>query len=469
MVIALAGSGCAQLLGIDVTSSSGTSATLDVQRASIGTTVVLAPLDLTTPPTFFDASAPNGVAATQTTLGTWGTTLADATDVAYTAPDLPTPFEHDIEIASSKALANFIAFEHPSPQPAPASMLMLEVTLPDAYAATQTLEVAAIGAWTHYTLSGMDLPIAGATSVATTLPYASFTATTASPPAQITMQDTLLVLRYSGTNLTGVFQVPSFDQTEGTDPVMGAMTAVVPGTPFDATIDPTTLGTRFDALKPSDAGLTMSWRLDASPGYAVGATTGVQLGGAAIAPTDLTFSSTYTNPFDALQWQPMLSYSASETRSVVLGGATANLQASMLSIVDPAAGLILDAPAGLPTMISIDQTLLTTDAMTVTLDPTTPLEVDFMSDVATSTYYSVTVAEIAVVGTSVTRTAVITVDGPAPQLTLPPNTLKVGHTYTLAAACIAGGYPNAATGDLQTFALPISIGEADSAVFTVVQ
>ena len=32
-----------------------------------------------------------------------------------------------------------------------------------------------------------------------------------------------------------------------------------------------------------------------------------------------------------------------------------------------------------------------------------------------------------------------------------------------------GGYPNAATGDLQTFALPISIGEADSAVFTVVQ
>src|SRR3984885_5507734 len=390
VVIALAGSGCAQVLGIDDTTGSGSAATLELQRASIGTSIVMAPLDLATAPTFFGAAEPDGLAATQPAPGTWGTALTDATDVVYTAPDLPLPFEHDFVIASSKTQANFLAFEYPSPQPAPASVLMPDVTLHDAYAATQTIEVAAIGAWTQYTLSGTDLPMAGATSIAAMLPYASFTAITASPPAQITMQDTLLVLRYTGTNLTGVFQVPSFDQTDGTDPVMGAMNAVVPGTLFDATIDPTTLGTRFDALKPSDSGLTMSWRLDASPGYTVGATTGVQLGGAAIGPTDQTFSSSYTNPFDSLQWQPMLSYSASETRNVVLGGATATLQASMLSIVDPASGLILDSPAGLPTMITIDQTPLTTDAMTVTLDPTTPLEVDFMSDVATSTFYAVT-------------------------------------------------------------------------------
>lgn len=86
----------------------------------------------------------------------------------------------------------------------------------------------------------------------------------------------------------------------------------------------------------------------------------------------------------------------------------------------------------------------------------------------TSTWFDVTVVDIAIVNTSVTRTPILDVAGPAPTLTLPPGTLQAGHTYTLATTCLSGGFVDAAAGDLQTFALPVSIGEVDSAVFTVV-
>jgi len=80
----------------------------------------------------------------------------------------------------------------------------------------------------------------------------------------------------------------------------------------------------------------------------------------------------------------------------------------------------------------------------------------------------VTVDELVVVGTTPVRTPIIGVQGSEPTLTLPPRVLKAGHTYVVVAACIAGGFVDAATGDFQTVTLPITIGQADSGVFTVV-
>jgi hypothetical protein len=51
---------------------------------------------------------------------------------------------------------------------------------------------------------------------------------------------------------------------------------------------------------------------------------------------------------------------------------------------------------------------------------------------------------------------------------LPPERLVAGHTYVLTAYCISGGFTGAATGDLQTLAMPYSVGFLDSGVFTVV-
>ena len=214
------------------------------------------------------------------------------------------------------------------------------------------------------------------------------------------------------------------------------------------------------------SGVSLSWRVNAAPGYAVGASAGIQLAGAAFAMADMSFASSYSNPFAALPWSAVVTYSTSASRSYTLGGTTVTLTAAMSTSLEPTPGMVLDLPAGLA-LATIGGTALTTDGMTVTLDPTTPIDVELMPDNTTNNQYSVRIDELTVVGMSVTRTPVISVTGPDPQLTLPPRALQTGHTYTLVASCIVGGMPNAASGDLQTFAFPVSGSQADSAVFTV--
>ena len=466
VALALACSGCAQLFGIEDTSS-GQTATLDLQRVSVGAKVVTAPLDLgTNVPSFVAADGVRTVSAMPAMPGQWTAPIADPLAAVFTAPDLPKPFQHALELGTAEQSASFVAFEHPDPQPAPASMLMLNVTLPGAFATSTTLEVLVIGAWTEHQLAGSELPAAGATTIATTLPYASFQAVTASAPAKITIDDAVLVLRYAGNVLTGALVAPAFDQTGGTDAVTGTMAAVTPAAPFDATIDVAGAISRFAIGMPKNGSPAFAWELDASPGASAGVTTGVRLTAGTLATTDKTFSGMYANPF-AQMWPATLTYFGSELRTYTLGGASVTLSSSLATIAEPAAGLHLDLPAGLPTVITLAGTALSSDGMTVPLDPTVALQVEINSDRATNTAYAVTLEEITVVGASVTRAPVVSVTGTTPQLVLPPNVLAVGHTYTLTATCVQGGYTNAAAGDLQTVTLPVSFGSASSGVFTV--
>ncbi len=463
VTLVAAGSGCAQIFAIDETSAPD-DVSVALQRVSIGASVVTSPLDLTTAPSFVvdDTEVP----ATPSAPGQWSAGLSGTPSVLYTAPDLPQPFEHDLAFATRSTRANFLAFEHPSPQPAPASTVMVNVTLPAAYAATQSLEIDAIGAWTRHVLAGAELPAVNATAIATTIPYASFAATTSSPPARISSMDQVVVLRYTGQALTGVLSIPPFDQSDTADMLAGTMTAVTPDTPFGASIDPTMVAARYGALMPAMPTIALSWRVAAAPGYSVGAFNGIGLAGAAIATTDTSFASSYSNPFAALPWSAVLTYATSATRTYTLGGNPVTLSASLSSSVEPTPGMILDLPAGLAPA-TIDGTPLTTDGMSVMLDPTTALDVTLAPDNASNTIYTVRIDEITVVGMSVTRTPIVSVEGPGPQLALPPRVLQTGHTYTLVTACIVGGVLNAASGDLQTFALPLSVGQVDSAVFTV--
>lgn len=464
-VAAAAGSGCAQIAGIAETSAPST-ASVDLQRVSVGASVVTSPLELAAPPTFLLAAG--NLDGTPGAAGHWSAPapLAENPAVLYTAPDQPKAFQHELAFATRATRAGFIAFEHPMPAPAPASSLMVDVTLPGIYSATQTLEIAAIGAWTHLVLAGAELPLAGAMAISTTIPYASFTATTASPRARISSMDRVVVLRYMGQTLTGSLEVPVFDQSDATDTLTGTMTAVTADTPFDAAVDPPTVASRYAAIQPAMSVPAMTWRVTASPGASVGATNGVGLAGGAVAMADTSISSSYSDPFAS--WPAVLTYTTAASRTYTLGGAPVTLSASLSSSLDPAAGLTLDLPAGLATGTSIAQTALITDGMPVSLDPTQPVAVDLTTDKAANSWYAIRIDEFTVVGASVSRTPVIEVLGPTPHLTLPPRVLQAGHTYTVVATCIAGGNPAAASGDLETFAFPISIGQVDSAVFTVV-
>jgi hypothetical protein len=470
--LGLAGSGCAQLAGIQETTSPPESATFDLQRVSIGAKVVTAPQDLGTGvPKFLvpSGSDPSGlaqIAAMQTMPGEWHASAAGAIGVTYTVPDVPTPSREALEFGQVES-GNHVVFEHPNAMETGKSMLMLDVTLPGTYAATQSLQVAAIGPWALHALTGGEVPMVGASAIATTLDYSTFGTLDGHPPTRILSQDQVVVLRYTGGTLTGQLIVTPFDQSTTTDPIMGTMAAVTPTTPLDATIDVMAASTRMSAQMPSGTTFGASWALQAAPGYMFGQTAGVQLDGGGLAMMATMFASTYANPFAQLGWQPLVAYVAGSSRTYTLGGIAVTLSSDLVQIVEPATGLHLDFPAGLPTLVALGGAPLVIDGASVIVDPATALDIDITTDGTANSVYTATLIEYAVVAGAVTQTRVFTIAGPDPHLTLPPGVLQVGHTYAVSAVGIAGGYPNAGSGDLATFSLPISYGVLTSAVFTV--
>jgi len=142
--LAMFGTGCAQLVSIDDTSGPG--AELELERVSVGSTVMHEPLALQTAPTFVisDRSGVHTVTGTPGAAGVWTTVSVGATEVVYTAPDVPTPYQHALAVVATKLRASFVAFEHPDPQPAPpTSQLALDVQLPSVYGPGQTFKVIA--------------------------------------------------------------------------------------------------------------------------------------------------------------------------------------------------------------------------------------------------------------------------------------------------------------------------------------
>jgi hypothetical protein len=262
--------------------------------------------------------------------------------------------------------------------------------------------------------------------------------------------------------------VAPFDQSDVTDTISGSMNPITADTPFDAAIDPAGLATRLGAARPAATSAPgVAWSVSAAPGYSVGATAGVLLAAAPVAMTDTTFSASFGNPFAMQHWQPMLTYFGVAARAFTTGGAMVTLTSSLVAIVDPARGIQLKTvAAGLPTAIALAGTALASDGMTVSVDPTQAIAIDITADAASALYLA-ELDEIAVVGTSATRTPVVSVAGPATHLVLPPSVMQHGHTYVIVATCIGGGFANAASGDFQTFTLPVARGAATSGVFTL--
>ena len=463
--------GCAQLFGIDTTTSPDAAApgvSLNLRRVSVGATLVYGPLDLAGQSATFLLADGTKVAGMVTASGTWTAPVPTGTPaVEFTVPDLGATFPRVLELPSRTLRDNFYLPEHPNPQPPSAtSQLMVDVTLPSTYAAAERLELSVIGAWMSHVLSAAELPGVGATTVATTIRYASFSPFAGGAPARIRADDAVLLSRYVGTALTGVFQT-AFDQTDATDPVAGAMTAVMADKTLSATVDPTGLAMRYTAVNPRVSGLAMSWGLTAAPGHAAGAISGPTLESGSVAMVETSITRPYANPFESLGWPTVLGYYTSETRTYMFMGVAMTLYAGLYSILEPGAANTLDLPAALPQTISIAQQPLTSDGMTVSLDLTRPVDVTFVADVAVNTTYELVLYELVLVGPTAKTQVVIDVRGTDPKLALPSELIQVGHTYMIRLYTLKGGYGNATTGDLQTLTLPYSSGYLDSGVFTV--
>ena len=469
--------GCAQLAGLDETSGDGrTGVSLAFERVSIGSTVVKSPLDLTGRAATYlvpDDVEPSGlvrVDAVQSGLDTWTAEIFDATPaVQFDLPDFPTPNQRLWDYPNKTLLGGFNVLEHPNPTPvAPQSLLTVNVTLDVPYS-TELLQLFTVGSWN---VRNLEAPAVGALVVAPpAFQISTMTSLTGRPHEKLTTSDTLHVLRYLGNDLVGSVEIPPFDQT-GNDTLTGTMTPVAHDRMLDIRINPTDAATRYSAARPTVPNLAFSWVLRAAPGFEQNNDSGPLLNALAVAPADTMVQVAYGNPFDAKGWKSTLTWATSATRTFTPPGQAlpATLAASMTQrVVDPTAAQVLDLPAGLPELISIDGRSLSTDGMTLTA-PTRAVEVTFIIDRASATLFQVQLFELVpnAGGTALQLQLVISASGIAPRFSLPPELFQVGKTYTLRAVSIDGGFPGVAEGDLRTRSLPIATSFLDSGVFQVV-
>jgi hypothetical protein len=479
-----AATGCAQIFGLDVTTGAPDAnldkASLQIQRVSVGATVQKNPQDMSGQmATFYQDDGAGGLTAVPGELG-------PAPMDTFTAPlnmgtppvkfDFPPPNNQNFFFAfpGRAQKGTFVVYEHPNPTAAdPAAAIMLSATLPTPYVTGESFQLLAVGAWTNRALGAADLPAPdlGNSTIApaAAIPYSSFGAMFgATMKNKIIASDYLLLLRYQNNKLTGVMQ-SQFEQSTGTDPVSGAVTPNnTTATAVNIPIDPTGFSTRYSAVRPAPGAMSMSYSINAAPGWSILNQTGIQLAAGGNAMTDSMLTTSYGNPFESLMWKTVLTFSTSTPRMTPFMhmGMPVSLGAGMyqLQIQDPANTLTLPAP--LPITVRIANQALTTDGMSVTIDVTKPIEVKADLDKTTApTALGVNVDELTSTGA---RMRVLNALGIGPDsITLPPNTFAAGKTYVIQYVTYQGGYPNAMSGDLQTQALPLSVAYLDSGVFTV--
>lgn len=474
------GGGCAQLFGLDVTTSAPDAnpgeVSLAVQRVSIGSTVVKAPQDMNGQMATFYVDDGTGVfTATPGTLippNKFTAPLMTGTPpVEFTLPGdmIPRFFA-----SSRNQIVNHVEFERPGMVPAAAtSKITVGINLPSAYVSGEAFNVVAIGPWTQHPLAAGELPAPDMGIATIGTPPIDYTTgfsnliPNAMTRAKITSADYVLVLRTVGSRLTGYLET-QLDQTDANDTISGSMTAVTTNRTLNATIDPTGYATRFSAALPAVTGLNLSYSIAASPGADVGQTRGIQLTAGGSAMMDTMVTTMYGNPFEGHGWKSVVTYTATSSRTFTFMTAPIGLGATMQTISDPEQTMAITLPAGLPFTVKANGTDLVTDGMDLPLDLTKPVTLTASIDKPTATYYSLALSEITVTGMTAARTIVISAASTNPSFQIPQSYFTVGHTYVVQFRAHEGGYLDAAGGDFASFTLPLSTSALDSAVFTVV-
>lgn len=472
---------CAQLAGIDETSAgSPDRVTLTMERVSVGATIVRAPMDLTGLTAQYlvpDDAEPDGLRRVEAELlqtDTWSAAIKApaAPPVVFDLPDTFAP-RHHYDFGLRNLYGLFSRMEHPNAEPAPAgAMLTVGAMLPSAFAATERFQLFTLGSWNIRNFPAAEEPLVGATMFGpVTFPFSAMASITGRPLEKITTADAVMFLRYIGQRLTGVMEATPFDQT-GTDMIMGTLTNV----PADQQLmvmvgPPATVAARFAPARPAVPNVSMAWSLRAAPGYEVGNDNGPLLLQAGVAMVDSgAIDVMYGNPFVSKGWPTTLTWSTAASRTYTPAGQTlpAQLLAGLYQIVQPTAGLVLDLPAGLPEVISIDNRPLSSDGAMIP-KPTQPVRVTFASSITNNTLYMVSLLELVpnAADTALVAKSVLASTGLKPEFTLPPDLFVPGKLYVLRAVCVQGGYPSAADGDLRARTLPIAVGYLDSGVFTV--
>lgn len=478
----VAATGCAQLAGIDETTGPvpPERVSLRLDRYSIGATIVNVPIDITGLPATYLIANPDAADGLDRVTAeavpddfTWSAEIREgAPPILFTVPDYPAPTQRIWDFASRNLVGLFGRMEHPTPTPAPANAtLTVEAPLPTPYAATESFSFFSVGTWNTRPFTGMEVPAVDATQFGpVTFPFEETAKLTGRPHEKITIADSVLLLRYVGSRLTGVMEAPPFDQT-GMDMVTGTMLPVGTSETLTAQLDITAVPARYAPLRPAMGNIAMQWVLVAAPGFAVANMSGPGLESAVVTMLDTGMLSVpYENPFAAKGWPATMQWGTSASRAFTVAGAPGpvNLSAGLYQIVAPTPMMTLDLPAGLPELITLDSLALSTDGVMIPR-PTKALTASFVANATTTTLYQMQVYELVPnrAGTGLEHKLVLGASATSNQFIFPPETFEPGKSYTLRAITVSGGYPRLGDGDLTVRALPVAVGYMDSGVFTV--
>jgi hypothetical protein len=476
LAVAFTAGGCAQIFGFDETRPyDDDGIRLSFVRKRVGTTVVEEMMDLsasTATGLVVDAADPTGLRRLPAVLedsDTWFVELDPGTpaSVMFTLPDDQVTRIWALPARTMNGL--FGVYGHPDAEPAlPNSQLDLSVTL-DAPYNGEGLQMYTVGAWS---VRGYpEVPPVGVGATAWDpgpVPYAAYGSIVGRPLERIRAVDSVYLFRYVGNQLAGYLAVPAFDQQDGVDNINGTMTTVPLDQTLDATFRTTVAGPRFAATTPGVGGLGMSWSVNAAAATDIGGNAGPQLHAAGLAETDAgTVTVGYGNPFP---WAAAVTFSASESRQYTPTGAVGptTLYSGLYSVATPSPAQVFDLPQGLPLLVTIAGTALTSDGQLVTIDRAKSVDLSFVLDREACDLYGVTVYELVDNGAGTfVHTQRVAITGVVPQYTVPGDLFEPGKFYTLRAVCQLGGTPGFATGDLVTRAWPLNVGYLDSGVFQV--
>ena len=147
------------------------------------------------------------------------------------------------------------------------------------------------------------------------------------------------------------------------------------------------------------------------------------------------------------------------------------LYAGLNHLDDVAPGLVMDQPAGLPVLVSINKTALNADGLSITLDPAKSVELSLVADRATNLFYQWNIYEVvpnaAMPPTALDYKVAYVALSNETTVKVPNDIFVAGKVYMIRAHCVQGGFPSFSTGDLQNRDVPYAVGYLDAGVFTV--
>lgn len=483
-ICALGLAGCAQLFGIDETSAPPDvalppGASITIQHVAFNATVGVTPVTDGTTAAYYvpDTVETSGLRRINAVVdGTaWRGDVPDgvAASVEITVPDnSPRRF---YAFPNRDLIVQYGDYGQTAGMPPDPSTLNVSLTLPSGYATGELIRLYAVGPWTYHDVTALPAPDIGATQIGpvdilyTMGNFPSLVGTMTLE--KITAADAVVALRYASGVLTAAAEVAAFEQT-GTDTITATL-AETTRAPLDVSINPAAIATRLGMTTPAGGGASMSWSVHAAPGWLYANNAGPQLNAGTIDATAgmTTLTAPFGNPFTGRMWRSLMTFGSSRARSYTPAAPMLpiTLLAGLNQYLEPTAGATIDVPAGLPVLVLVNDTPLTSDGLTVTINPNRAVKLGMVADRPGSSFYQFNIHELVPndANTALVQKNVFAALGPPGDITIPAGVFTTGKTYSIRAHCYRGGFPGLASGDFSQRDLPLSVGYLDSGVFTV--